>query len=158
MSGHDQLPPDQERAVRRVLASQPALSHPLPTSRLKRLRTIALIAPLTYGLALFPLVLYRSSAAAIRVFWVVLSLEIITSIILLILNLRERKRIQQMLAPHECFVCLFCHYPLSELPEHGQCPECGTFYNRPEVIRAWKTAYGPDKRPTRRGQTDSQVV
>lgn len=38
-------------------------------------------------------------------------------------------------------VCLFCWYDLSRLAPVGQCPECGSHYERPHVERSWRWAY-----------------
>jgi hypothetical protein len=137
----NQLPPEQEQAVRRVLASQPALSHPVLPTSLKWLQTAGMLVPLVYGVALLPLVVYRSSTVATRIFWTAVAFQLCATTLLFILTLRARARIRKMLAPHECFVCLRCHYPLSTLAEHGQCPECGTFYLKSEVVRAWRVAF-----------------
>ena len=36
-----------------------------------------------------------------------------------------RRRVWQLLLQHSGFVCVYCHYPLTILPDEGACPECG---------------------------------
>lgn len=35
-------------------------------------------------------------------------------------------------------ICLVCRYDLQQLPQHGQCPECGTEYSKELVRLAWR--------------------
>lgn len=37
-------------------------------------------------------------------------------------------------------VCTMCLYDLAALPTSGHCPECGTPYNKPDVVRQWRQA------------------
>jgi hypothetical protein len=55
---------------------------------------------------------------------------------------RDRARVMSVLGPRRGRVCPRCHYPLAELPEMGECPECGTLYTHREVVELWVRTYG----------------
>jgi hypothetical protein len=62
--------------------------------------------------------------------------------------IREARRsgAERMLREHQGFVCLFCHYPLTNLPDEGRCPECGTEYTRAETVEIWRGIAWPTER------------
>ncbi len=37
-------------------------------------------------------------------------------------------------------ICPNCLYELNTLPAEGTCPECGTPYTKPDIIRQWRDA------------------
>lgn len=53
----------------------------------------------------------------------------------------RRRIVRRFLSPHQGFICPACHYPLRNLPDVGECPECGTSYTRSGIVQLWFTRY-----------------
>lgn len=136
------LTQEQERVVQKMLRRQPMLLGPRPTLGQRRLMYAGLAFFILVGI-LITLSLWGVLPRSLSGVLVGVSLSMFFGA--RAINRWEerlvRRSILALLAPHRGFVCLRCHYPLTSLPDDGQCPECGTLYTREQTVRAWKDAY-----------------
>lgn len=58
-----------------------------------------------------------------------------------LLHRQVRRRMRVLLRAHDCKLCLRCRYLLSDLPDHGRCPECGEPYALERLRGAWERTY-----------------
>ena len=140
------LTPEQERIAQKVLSSHSMPAVPSPT----RSQTLGNYAAVAY----YCLVLGLFVGSILRVLPTLAVLAAIPLAVVMQFGVPNylpsstkdaksftRRHIRKLLAPLHGFVCLRCHYPLTALPDTGQCPECGTLYTREQTVRAWKDAY-----------------
>jgi len=64
-------------------------------------------------------------------------------------GIHRSKRLRE-LRTHEYRICQACGYLLVGLPDDGNCPECGSSYDRQETIRSWQNRLLLPWRLTRR--------
>ena len=145
---------EHQLVVGRVLASKPLPFKPTPFPR-ERLSTITMWA--SVGVAMAGWVAWhvwlRASWAtalvaagiagcfAARVFFLPVA----------------RRQAVGLIRGHDGFICPRCHYPLSTLPDEGQCPECATLYTRDQIVSMWKWKYKLKDPFTRRTESFRRV-
>src|SRR5262249_33331474 len=83
--------------------------------------------------------LFLSPFRPMRIGLGVLALLAMAAPMALIYFFAKEQIVIRFLAPHQGFVCLRCHYALCDLPDAGDCPECGTPYIRADTITKWAT-------------------
>lgn len=146
MDGRVPLTNEQRRIVEKVLHSRPTPVAPHPTlaQRCGNYSLIALYCTLSallvlVALGVVPLYsVYFLLPAALAVQFLIPTYLPFSTRNAKPVTLRH---IRKLIDPHHGFVCLRCHYPLTSLPDDGQCPECGTLYTRQNTVHAWKHAY-----------------
>lgn len=58
-----------------------------------------------------------------------------------LLPISIRTRTRRRYAAHGGFLCPWCRYPLTGLPEHGRCPECGSGFDAEACRTLYDCAY-----------------
>ncbi|MBY0312287.1 MAG: hypothetical protein K2W85_09480 [Phycisphaerales bacterium] len=135
---YEHLPKDQQRAVQRVLQSQPMPDRPKLPRVLSVIRLVFVGLCVSFLLMMvMPLVIPGFSVGLGIVVWLIALL-----VLVVVRGLYLRFWFQPYLKTVGCLLCPRCHFVLQGTPEHGQCPECGTFYTHSEVVRMWRFVYG----------------
>lgn len=81
-----------------------------------------------------------SNAAGVLVYVPVLAL-VICWLIPRDIKAKTAKKLEQ----HDFFLCVWCRYPLTGLPDEGECPECGAGYERENCRTLYQQAYAKFK-------------
>jgi hypothetical protein len=53
----------------------------------------------------------------------------------------SRRRSRRALQRANLMLCPGCRYPLLEVNDHVQCPECGCGFSKQEIASIWRSAY-----------------
>ncbi len=64
-----------------------------------------------------------------------------------LIPIRIRLHTERVCREHDWFLCPWCRYPLTDLPDSGRCPECGKRYERANSCQLYRNAYGPEPFP-----------
>lgn len=66
---------------------------------------------------------------------------IIPTLVVCLIYIKRRVLIQKRVEQCDHFLCLWCRYPLCDLPDDGVCPECGGGYRKELCRTLYQYAY-----------------
>jgi hypothetical protein len=109
---------------------------PNPPQPWRRFRSaFVAVGGVLFGLATWSL--FFTSLPPFRPSGAITILVILTIAGVLLYFLARERVVLRFLRPHRGFVCFGCHYPLRDLPDAGNCPECGSPYARADLVNQW---------------------
>lgn len=105
---------------------------------------MAILALGLFGTVFWIVAVIRSSAVSVAAtfgeftaFWILFGQLAILYSGLRVLS-RGHQALLRSAREHGGRLCVKCHYPLTSLPDEGDCPECGRRYRVDRVIAAWR--------------------